>query len=175
MINRIILVALISMIISSCGASNSHKKVLKSDNIPAKSTMPALSLETVDFSGDLDVRKVKVECSMLEKLSTSILDSATKYNANIISHDDPSASSPKEYTLKVTYVNVIPHRWTFMAIRPSSSATVAAEILKGGKVIKFTKKVIGSGVAFGACDRLEKIAITGGRYIAKWSSQQVYE
>ena len=175
MTNKFIVIAVTSILISSCGGSANHKKVSEPDSILTENSMPTLQLETVDFSGNVDVSKVKAECSMLEKLSSSILDSAKKYNANIVSNKTPEKQSPEDYILKTTYVDVFPHRWIFLSIRPSSSATVKAEIIQNGQVILSTSKAISSGVAFGACDRLEKIAVAGGRYIAKWSTKQVYE
>ena len=60
-----------------------------------------------------------------------------------------------------------------MAIRPSSNATIKASILKDGATLYTTTKLIGSSVAFGACDRLEKISVAEGRYISKWASKYI--
>ncbi len=115
---------------------------------------------------------LNAQCSMLEKLSESILQSAKEYGVKIV--DDEIAENQKsgEFFLNVTYVDVTSHRWALFSIRPSSNATLQADIVKDGKVIRSTQKMIGSGVALGACDRLEKIATAGGKYIAKWSSRQ---
>lgn len=174
---KIFTIVILTLLISACGGNGGSKNTVSSlpENNIASNGTPLLSLEIVDFSSDLDVSKVKVECSMLEKLAVSILDSAGAYKANIKRIDVSSPTEDTPYILRATYVDVVPHKWRFPSIRPGSIATVKAELIKDGKVLKSTSKEISSGVALSACSRLEKIAAAGGRYISKWASRQTYD
>jgi hypothetical protein len=158
------------------GCSNGPSKQTIIDKAQTGSVaIPTLMLETVDFESDVEVRKVKLECSMLEKLSASILDSAEVNNIIIKQGEGDSEPINNRYVLKVTYVDVIPHKWAFLAIRPGSIATVKADVFKNGQLVNSISKAISSKMALGACDRLEKIAVAGGRYISKWAAIQAYE
>ncbi|NNG44617.1 hypothetical protein HJP15_17115 [Pseudoalteromonas sp. NEC-BIFX-2020_002] len=130
------------------------------------------ALDTVYFASDTAGAKVKVECLMLERLTTAILKSSQRYP--LVVKERIAGVAQTEFVLKATYTNVNAHRWVFPSLRPSSSATVKAEILKNDQVVATISKEIGSGAAFGACDRLEKIALAGGRYISKWAAKQNY-
>lgn len=159
-------------LLAGCGSKPNRGESEQPTTSGAEFERPVLWLEAVDFDGDLDVVRVKSECSMLEKLTGSILASVNNYEVNIKALN--KEERPEDYfSLEVTYVNVIPHRWVFPSIRPSSSATVKAQIKKNGEVWYTTSKPINSGMALGACDRLEKIAVAGGRYVAKWASTQI--
>ncbi len=167
--SKIICMVFISMFIAACSGKTKQATIAHISVNPDK---PTLFLGDVDFSSSSRASKVKIECSMLEKLSESILKSAKEYGVKIVNNKAVEKPNSDEFFLNVTYVDVTSHRWTLFSIRPSSNATLQADIVKDGKVIRSTQKMIGSGVALGACDRLEKIATTGGRYIAKWSSSQ---
>ncbi|GAC19985.1 hypothetical protein [Paraglaciecola arctica] len=166
MFNRLIIVLVISTLIAAC-SNKKHHKVLVEEKEVNKITQ-TLYLSDVTFSKEVADGKFKTDCAMLPVLRKSILDSSLSHSMNISSSNK---IGNEQYELKVEYVNVVPHRWTFMAIRPSSNATIKASILKGDATLHTTTKLIGSAVAFGACDRLEKISIAEGRYISKWVSK----
>jgi len=166
--NRIIIILLISSFTSAC-SNKTHPKVVVNEKENNKITQ-TLYLSDVTFAKEVKDGKFKTDCKMLPVLEESILDSAQTHSVKISSSDTISID---QYELDVEYINVVPHRWTFMALRPSSNATIKASILKGGVTLHTTTKLIGSGVAFGACDRLEKISIAEGRYISKWLSKYI--
>ena len=124
-----------------------------------------LALTPISFSNQVVVGKFQTDCSMLERLTLSIVESSKNYLFNIKSKE---LSNDNKYELIVDYINVVPHRWTFLSLRPNSNATFKVTVLINGVPLHSTTKLIGSAVAFGACDRLDKIAIAGGRYITKW-------
>ncbi|MGB2742585.1 MAG: hypothetical protein WBC60_18730 [Cognaticolwellia sp.] len=168
MFNRLIIICIISFFIASC-SNKKHQKVIVQEQERNKISQP-LYLTDITFSQGVTEGKFKTECAMLSVLKKSIIDSSKTYSLNVSS---TSAIAIDQYELEVEYINVVPHRWTFMALRPSSNATIKASILKGGVTLHTTTKVIGSGVAFGACDRLEKISVAEGRYISKWLSKHI--
>lgn len=152
----------------ACSNSKHHKVVeQKKEHHKVSQT---LYLSDITFAKKVIDGKFKTECEMLPVLKKSILDSSRPYSVNISPSDSIAID---QYELEVEYVDVVPHRWTFMAIRPSSNATIKASILKGGVILHTTTKRIGSGVAMGACDRLEKISAAEGRYISKWLSKYI--
>ena len=104
---------------------------------------------------------------MLPTLKKAILDSSTLYPKIISAHHQVAAD---QYELTVKYVSVVPHRWTYMSSSPTSNATIVASILKNGKTLHSTTKLIESTDAFNACERLQKISIVEGQYIYKWAS-----
>ena len=162
MFNKLITIVVIIFFIAAC-SNKKHQKVVVQEKVSNKITQ-TLHLSRISFSKDVTDGNFRTECEMLPVLKKSILDSSQTYSSNITASDKIESD---QYELKVEYVNVVPHKWTFLAIRPSSNATIKASILKGGVTHHTTTKLIGSGVAFGACDRLEKISVAEGRYISK--------
>ncbi|TMO27543.1 MULTISPECIES: hypothetical protein [unclassified Pseudoalteromonas] len=130
---------------------------------------PPIALNAVHFALGVEADKVQRDCVMLDKLASSITDSAKKYLVTLVEQQEKSKA---EYVVEAKYIEINSHRWVFPSVRPSSSATLHVQLKKGDEIIAKTTKEIGSGVAFGACDRLEKIAVAGGRYVSKWTSNQ---
>jgi len=162
------MICIISCFIASC-SNKKHQKVIVQEQKINKITQ-RLYLTDITFSQEVAEGKFKTDCAMLPVLKKSILDSSQAHSVNI----SPSNTiANDQYHLQVEYINVVPHRWTFLALRPSSNATIKASILKGGVTLHSTTKLIGSGVAFGACDRLEKISVAEGKYISKWLSKYI--
>ncbi|QYJ88401.1 hypothetical protein [Shewanella halotolerans] len=174
MIAKSLLIGLMSLVLASCGATPKQESAPVQVNGSSNINRPTLFLATPEFAGNLDVDKVANECFMLQTLSDSIRASAETYQANILVDKSRNSEMPDEYMLRVTYIDVTPHRWVLFSLRPSSTATLKVDIVRNGEVVRSTQKAIGSGVALGACDRLEKIAEAGGRFVAKWSTQQDY-
>ncbi|GAA5214795.1 hypothetical protein ACFSJ3_05715 [Corallincola platygyrae] len=145
----------LGLLVVACGSTQKHVSTKSVERSPA----PMMKLLPVSFSDEVASGKFKAECSMLQVLNDSIIENS----ANVTLSSDASG-----YALEVSFVEVVPHRWVFGSVRPSSSATFIASVTKDGQTIDTTKKTIGSAVAFGACDRLEKIALASGRYVAKW-------
>lgn len=168
MFKRLIIVYIFSCFITAC-SNKAPQKVMVQEQEHNKITQP-LYLSDITFSHEVATGKFRTECAMLPVLKKSILESSKTHSINI----SPSNTIDiDQYELEVKYINVVPHRWAFMSFRPSSNATVKASILKGGVTIHTTTKMIGSGFAIGACDRLEKISIAEGRYISKWLSKYI--
>lgn len=157
-----------STFIAACSNKQHHKKVVEKKEV--NKITQTLYLSDITFSKEVTDGKFKTDCEMLPVLKKSILDASQAHTTNITSTNKIES---EQYELKVEYVNVVPHRWTFMAIRLSSNATIKASILKDGATLHTTTKLIASAVAFGACDRLEKISVAEGRYITKWASKYI--
>lgn len=168
---NMVFITVASVLLCACNSSP-KQQTNPSNPVEQKNKAISLTLDTVDFSSDTAGAKVKVECLMLERLTTAILKSSQRYP--LVVKEKIAGVDHTEFVLKATYTNVNAHRWVFPSLRPSSSATVKAEILKNDQVVATISKEIGSGAAFGACDRLEKIALAGGRYISKWAAKQNY-
>ncbi|WP_299269662.1 hypothetical protein [uncultured Psychrosphaera sp.] len=163
MFNRLLMICLISVFMVGCSHKRAHKVVVHERDKIAES----FYLTDVTFSEGIEDGAFKTDCAMLSGLEKSILDSSKTSALKVL----PSNSiTPEQYELKVEYTNVESHKWLFMAIRPSSAAEAKASIVKNGKVLHSTTQSISSAVAFGACDRLEKISLAQGRYISKWLS-----
>ena len=105
----------------------------------------------------------------LEELEEDIEEMKNELYSESVEQQEKSKA---EYVVEAKYIEINSHRWVFPSVRPSSSATLHVQLKKGDEIIAKTTKEIGSGVAFGACDRLEKIAVAGGRYVSKWTSNQ---
>lgn len=189
MYNKILLIAA-TLLIAGCATSNNQNYTKKSQQQerptqavksepPKKSTSssasskPIIYLPTPKFSTSLGVSKVASECSMLNELENSILESAKDYDMNIVKLAS-KAISESDITMEIKYTSLTSHKWRLFAIRPSSEAMLNIVIKQGNKILNQTNKSIGSSVAFGACDRLEKIAVAGGRFVAKWASRLGY-
>ncbi|MGL6161739.1 hypothetical protein [Microbulbifer sp.] len=165
------IIFLISVLIFSGCSGNppiAGRKIEENRNTELLYLIPA------KFSDNLSVSKIEKECSMLLSLTDSVLAYANDNSLNIEYREDLSEVDEDQSVLRIEYEEIIPHQWRPFAVRPSSVATVKAEIVRGSEVIDITSKRIGSGVAFGACDRLEKIAVSGGTYIAKWAANSSY-
>ena len=168
MFNRLVMIFVISFIIAGC-SNKKHQKNITPEAAVIKIT-ETLYLSSITFSDEVIDGEFRTECEMLPMVTKSILDSAKTDSKNIL----PSNNIENDqYELKVEFVNVVPNRWAFLAFRPSSNATIKASIIKAGVTLHSTTKIIGSGVAFGACDRLEKISVAEGRYISKWVSKYI--
>jgi hypothetical protein len=146
-----------------------HRKAGDVEKVTNKIT-ETLYLSNIDFTKEVSGGSFKIECNMLPILKKSILDSSLASSINIIPSDTIAMD---QYELKVEYIDVVPQKWGFMAFRPGSNATVRASILKDGAVLHTTTKQIGSGAAFGTCDRLDKISLAEGMYISKWLSKYI--
>lgn len=130
-------------------------------------------LDSIAFAEAAGLEKVQRECDMLGVMRSSILESASSYHLALKDSGDSGALSENEVRVSVEYLTVVAHRWTPMSFRPSSTATFRVSLFEGGKLLGSSTKSIGSGVALGACDRLEKISLAAGRYVSKWVSQQM--
>ena len=161
--NRFILIFAIGFVIAGCSNKKYQKVIVQEQGI--KRITQTVYLSEVTFSQAVSKGKFKTECAMLPALTKSILDVAQTHSLDIVPGNNITND---QYQLKVEYVEVVPHRWAFLAVRPSSNATIKASVLKGDETLYTTTKLIGSAVAFGACDRLEKISVAQGRYIAQW-------
>jgi hypothetical protein len=168
MFNRIIIICVISFFIASCSHRH-NEKVIAQKHGNKKITQP-LYLTDITFSKEVADGKFKSDCAMLPILKTSILEAS---KTNTINTLPSGAVGIDQLELNVEYINVVPHKWRFMSVRPSSSATIKASILQNGVILHTTTKQIGSVVSFGACDRLEKISVAEGRYISKWLSKHM--
>ena len=62
---------------------------------------------------------------MLEKLKDSILSSSQLLSIKIRPSDKVEND---QYEVKVNYINVVPHRWAFPSVRPSSNTTIKVSI-----------------------------------------------
>ena len=153
------------VLLTSCANRGSKTQKSEKTKDSLNQSFKMLALTPISFSNQVVVGKFQTECSMLERLTLSIVESSKNYLFNIKSKE---LSNDNKYELIVDYINVVPHRWTFLSLRPNSNATFKVTVLINGVPLHSTTKLIGSAVAFGACDRLDKIAIAGGRYITKW-------
>lgn len=138
---------------------------------PAAGDSAALKLVPVKFAEGLQVEKVEAECAMLKSITDSILASANSYSLKVDYREYEAAVAKQEAVLLVEFESVTANKFGVFALRPMSIATVKASIVKDGVVIDQFSKAISSRVALGACDRLEKIAVAGGREVAKWASK----
>lgn len=132
-----------------------------------------LTLLPIGFPDDSALLDVMHECIMLEKVRSSAMSSSSKFNLAIKNQIINEPIDINGFNLKIDFIDVIPHRWRFPSVRPSSTATFTLTINKNGKAIGSTEQSISSGVSFGACDRLEKISIAAGRYAVRWASTQI--
>ncbi len=167
LLNKTILICISVILLSSCANTNNGLTTPKFDQTTKSINQPfkTLALTAVTFSEQVSAGKFQTECSMLQTLTDSILNASNSASIIIMKRQHPDES---EYQLSVNYIDVMPHRWGFLAVRPSSNATLKITVLKKGVPIHRTTKLIGSAASLGACDRLNKIAIAGGRYITKW-------
>lgn len=170
MYKNVMLAMLIVFIGFGCRSTPSPKTPLRTTADTTVAIEGALKLSETSFAASLPKGKYQEQCKMLTTLEASILASAQKLGVPI--HVD-SAVATKDHEIRVSYVAIESHKWRFMAIRPSSSATIEVEIIQEGQVLRAVTKTISSAVAFGACDRLEKIATANGRFVAKWVAQQL--
>jgi hypothetical protein len=157
-------------VLSAC-ASN-HKAATSKSEQPKNSKI--LYLLPAKFSDNLTVTKIEKECSMLLSITDSILSYAKENSLNIEYVNELVEVPEDQSALLIEYEEIIPHKWKLFAVRPSSIATVKATLLNDTKEVDAMSKRIGSGVAFGACDRLEKIAVSGGTQIARWVATSNY-
>ncbi|WP_444934587.1 hypothetical protein [Microbulbifer sp. JTAC008] len=171
MISRAFTLFLISFSIMACSNKQTTPQVSESEISPTK--VHDIYLMPVIFSDPSNLDKVKNECSMLEMLENSIINFASDHQLNFEYLESEAKISTDAIRVKVEFTEVIPHRWTFMAVRPSSTASFRISIYQNGKLSSEITKSIGSGMAFGACDRLEKISTATGRYVNKWVSRQI--
>ena len=171
LISRAFTFFLISLSIMACSNQPTPSQLTGAEVPPPK--IHDIYLMPVIFSDPSNLEKVKNECSMLDMLKKSIINSASDYHLNFEYLDNETKINSDATQVKVEFTEVIPHRWTFMAIRPSSTASFRISIYQNGKLSNEITKSIGSGMAFGACDRLEKISTSTGRYVNKWVSRQI--
>lgn len=171
MISRAFTFFLISLSIMACSNQPAPSQLSKSGISPSK--IHDIYLMPVIFSDPSNLDKVKNQCSMLDMLKKSIINSASDYQLNFKNLENETRINSDTPQVKVEFTKVIPHRWTFMAIRPSSTSSFRISIYQNGELSKEITKSIASGVAFGACDRLEKISTSTGRYVNKWVSKQI--
>lgn len=171
--NKLLIVSVVSLFISACSNNQNQNQVNKVvvDEKGDGAVTRAVYLSDITFAKSVSDGKFKTDCDMLSVLEKSIMDSSKTHSLNISTGE---AVGPDQYELKVKYTEVLSHKWLFMAIRPGSNATVKASIIKDGATLYSTTKTIATGVAFGACDRLEKISVAGGRYISKWLSNSIW-
>lgn len=169
MIFRLLICSFAVLVLTAC-SSKPTPQLVKAD---PSSEPQHIYLMPVIFSDPTNLDKVKNECSMLEMLKKAIIQTSTDYQLKFEQLENEIVQNPETPQVKVEFTEVIPHRWTFMAIRPSSTASFRISIYKNGKLTNEVVKSIGSGMALGACDRLEKIAISTGRYVNAWVSKQI--
>jgi len=158
-------VVLLSATLSGCGSTinepveQSHRNHSKLDNIV---------LSVVSFSPNVLDGKFRTDCSMLTKLSDTITQTSHNHRVRI---NSVASYANHQYHLNVTYIDVVPHKWRLFSLRPSSNATFTATLYLGSEELHKTTETVSSGASFGACDRLEKIALANGRYISSWVSK----
>ena len=160
---KLVIVFIISCTVAACNSTSTQK--VAREEIQKNKITKTLYLSKITFSQEVADNKFKTQCSMLEKLKDSILSSSQLLSIKIRPSDKVTND---QYEVKENYINVVPHRWAFPSVRPSSNATIKVSILKQGVILHSTTKLIGSAVSFGACDRLDKIAIAQGRFVSKW-------
>jgi hypothetical protein len=165
----------ILILCSVCYVSFSYAEEVEGQKqleVAISNTKTALILVQAKFSGKLEIEKVAYECSMLQSITDSILVSAKAFSLNIEYQESADPLANDKDTLVVELENVNPNKWGVMQVRPHSEATIKATVFHKGVPVDVFSRKIGSAVSIGACDRLEKIATTGGREVAKWASKR---
>lgn len=153
---------------------NSKNDVARSDATAQvlKSDKSIYLLPIVITDADL-LTKVKEECDILSVFKNTMIDTASKHQLSITYLEEENEQSKQGVQVKVEYIDVIPHRWRIMSIRPSSTATFRVSLFKGGEHTGTAVKTINSGMAMGACGRLEKISVAGARFVNTWVSRRL--
>ncbi|MBT1064188.1 hypothetical protein KJY73_11415 [Bowmanella sp. Y26] len=130
-------------------------------------------LQPIKITEADSLEKVKAECTVIDTLNHSLKSNSEDYNLNFIVSDGVSNPLTKEWTVDIKITELVSHQWKFMSIRPSSVATFEISLHRQGESSRNVVKTIGSGVALGACDRLEKIATAAGIFTNKWIAKQI--
>lgn len=173
----IVTAAIASTLLMACAGQ--HPRSESADVAPAAPKAAAsprgeLVVLPARFAGNLNIDKVKQECSMLSTLNAAVLRYGNAYRMKLRKRQRPEEVRPGQSVLLIEYDEVVSHEVSALTLRPASEATVRATIQKDGEVIGTMTKTLGSRVSFGACDRLDKIATAGGKSIARWAARQPY-
>ncbi len=188
MLKKLATVTILSVLVIACGSTNKKAQTEKITNKVEITTadvdstvskpMPLISksliLEDMQFSEGIVEDKIKAECKMLASLSESILTNSERYPYQLITRKDVKPTQHDSIIVKVDYIDVVPQKFSIWAIHPVSVATLKVSLIKDDKELKSATKEIGTKVAWGTCDRLEKIAKAGGKFVAKWTANQIH-
>lgn len=185
MLKQTAVVLLLSSLVVACGSTNKKQQAEKLTNQVEADTVKStvneakpllaniLILENIQFADGMVENKIKVECKMLQSLSESIMTTSERYSYQFTARKDVTPDQANNMVVKVDYVEVVPQKFSIWAFHPVSVATLKVSLVDNGKVVKSATKEIGSKMAWGTCDRLEKIARAGGQFVAKWTAKHV--
>lgn len=155
------------LMLSACASNGSSTE--DSSQKPAFN-IDKLSIGSIVYAPSVSIGKFREECAMLGYLKESLIANAKNHSLPLA---DEQRSDDNRYTINVEYTEVVPHKWSVFSVRQSSNATFNLTVTDGDKEILRTTKLIGSAASLGACDRLEKIATAGGKFVAIWTSRQI--
>lgn len=185
MLKKLVTVTILSILVIACGSTNKKTQIDKVTNktetvtadvdstVSKSMPLTSLILEDMQFSEGMVEDKIKAECKMLASLSESILTNSERYPYQLITRKNVKPTQHDNIIVKVDYIDVVPQKFSIWAIHPVSVATLKVSLIKDNKELKSATKEIGTKVAWGTCDRLEKIAKAGGKFVAKWTANQI--
>lgn len=143
-------------------------KVIDEEKIESFRT---IYLEAPQFLDGGVTKAVEDECEMLGLVGDSVQKNILTYGYRIIPIGETEVEDfGSELVLKIVYSKVEANRMSGLTLRPASTANFHISIVKNGEEVNSVINSLSSRNAFTACERLEKIANSTGRYAAKWIS-----
>ena len=114
---------------------------------------------------------VHEKCAIESSLQNAIRERVDSIGAKIEFADDEAAFGNAKRQLYVTILEVDANWWRTMAVRPSSKITLVVRIDVDGHTVKSVRKVLGTGMAFTACDRIDHIAEGAAKFVVAWTTK----
>lgn len=118
-------------------------------------------------------RVVDAECGLEEKFAAAIRENATAVGATITSVESEQQLLESTYQLVVTIEDVaeVGPTGPMRRLTPYAIMNFRARLVVEGNEIAQVGKELKTGV-LGTCNRLDKLASAGGRFVAEWVARR---